>query len=110
MNLSLIFDLISHFSWLIFILVIVGFFKTPPAIFVTFTFFVKVFIALFLIYRFNPYHKVVFNDLDRRLAFSAGGLILLFSFTDYVAMFLDQIKSIVQTLLPFKNLYDIRRS
>ena len=94
-----IFKWVSRLSWLIFILLIIGYFKTPPAFFVTFTFFVKVFIALFLIYRFNSYRtKITFTELDRKIAFSAGCFILLFSFTDYVAVFTNELKSFVSKI------------
>jgi hypothetical protein len=83
-----------------FFLIIVGFFQTPPAIFVTFTFLLKVFLGCFLIYRFNSYRsKVSFTELDRKIAFSAGSFILLISFTDYVSMFTDELKLIVRSLL-----------
>lgn len=35
-------------------------------------YYVKIYISLFLLYRFNPFNKIVFNELDRKIAFSAG--------------------------------------
>ena len=39
--------------------------------------FVRIYISLFLLIRFNPFQKIVFTDLDRKIGFSAG----LFLFT-----------------------------
>jgi len=35
-------------------------------------YFAKIYVSLFLLYRFNPFNKIVFNELDRKIAFSAG--------------------------------------
>ena len=43
-------------------------------------YFVKIYIGLFLFVRFNPFNKIVFNDLDRRIAFSAGIFLLMTTF------------------------------
>jgi hypothetical protein len=37
---------------------------------------VKIYICFFLIYRFNPFRTTKCNDLDKRIAFSAGFFLL----------------------------------
>ena len=83
------------------ILFIVGFFQTTPVVFNHFTFVLKVFTALFLIYRFNPYmnHQTTFTALDRELIMFAAIFILLASFTDYVNDFLHNAQKIVGGIL-----------
>ena len=39
-------------------------------------FIMKVFVSGFLIIRFNPYSRVVFSPLDKKIAFSAGFFVL----------------------------------
>lgn len=39
-------------------------------------YYVKIYVCLFLLYRFNPFTKIVFNELDRKIAFSAGLFLL----------------------------------
>jgi hypothetical protein len=56
-------------------------------------FWVKVYIALYLLWRFNPFFPAVFNDFDRRIVFSAG----LFMFTvtiveSYFKSYLNELK------------------
>uniref|UniRef100_A0A6C0BBA7 Uncharacterized protein n=1 Tax=viral metagenome TaxID=1070528 RepID=A0A6C0BBA7_9ZZZZ len=35
-------------------------------------YYAKIYVSLFLLYRFNVFNKIKFNDLDRKIAFSAG--------------------------------------
>ena len=39
-------------------------------------YYVRIYICLFLIWRFNPFRHITFTDLDRKIAFSAGLFIL----------------------------------
>jgi hypothetical protein len=60
--------------------------------------FIKVYISLFLIWRFNPYRETKFSSLDRKIAFSAGFFLLTTSFlqnilVSYKNNFLDKIKN-----------------
>ena len=38
--------------------------------------FIKIYISLFLIYRFNPFRRVRFTGLDAKISFSAGVFLL----------------------------------
>ena len=56
-------------------------------------FWLKVYIALYLLWRFNPFFPAVFTDFDRRIVFSAG----LFMFTativeSYLESYLNELK------------------
>jgi len=78
------------------ILFIVGFFKTTPALFITFTFCVKVLMALFLLYRFTHFKKQIrFTLLDREIILASAFFILITSFTDYINQFLKEAQNIV---------------
>jgi len=39
-------------------------------------YYMRIYICLFLIWRFNPFQKVEFTELDRKIVFSAGVFIL----------------------------------
>lgn len=43
----------------------------------TVTFYFKIFVTLFIIYFFNPYKTIKFNDFHRRMIFTAGTFLLL---------------------------------
>ncbi len=62
-------------------------------------YYIRIYICLFLIYRFNPLRKIEFNELDRQIAFSAGLFLLTTSaLNNYIIILqtymLDFIKSI----------------
>lgn len=51
----------------------IGFGIAKPAIVTSLDYYLKIFLALYLLYRFNPLRKEFeFKELDRRVAFSAG--------------------------------------
>lgn len=97
MSYSLYFvKLLGYIYTLFMILFIIGFFKTTPPVFVTFTFVVKVVMALFLLYRFNPYFNKGFHftKLDQEIVLFSSFFILVSSFTDYTQHFLVEIQKI----------------
>jgi hypothetical protein len=99
--------LIGYIYTLFLVLFIVGFFQTRPPVFETFTFVVKVVMALFLLYRFNPYvnKRFHFTKLDQEIILFSAFFILVSSFTDYINEFVDEIQAIVlrmrQSILKF---------
>ena len=71
---------------------VIGFFMARPPLFATFTFVVKVAMALFLIYRFNSFNDYKkFTEIDREIVMFSAGFILVSSFTDYINMFVDTV-------------------
>ena len=86
------------FGWITkitFVLFFIGFINKTPDIFVEFYSIVKIFLGIFLIYRFNSYRndKVVFTELDRRVCYSAGIFIILISFIDVTNKYIDIIRT-----------------
>jgi len=54
--------------------------------------YVKIYISLYLLWRFNPFRKIKFDDLDRKVAFSSG--LFLFTTTivnQIISSYLNQI-------------------
>lgn len=90
-------NFITYFSYItkaVTFLFIIGFFNEKPTSLIEINFFIKVIIALFLMYRFNKYReKVVFTDLDRKVAYSAGVYILTISFIDIIEHYVEIIRS-----------------
>jgi len=50
----------------------------------TLDYYAKVYVCLFLLYRFNPFRTIEFNELDRKIAFSAGVFLLSTTFINDV--------------------------
>ena len=76
------FNIFIGISWFLLILTTTGIFNEYPDIFLKGSFYVQIYICLFLIWRFNPLRHFIFNvpftftNLDRKIAFSAGLIIL----------------------------------
>jgi hypothetical protein len=83
------------------ILFILGFFQTTPPVFNTFTFVLKVVMAIFLVYRFNPYfnNHTTFTPLDREIIMFSAFFILVSSFTDYVNYFIHTAQKVVTGII-----------
>uniref|UniRef100_A0A6C0JLL9 Uncharacterized protein n=1 Tax=viral metagenome TaxID=1070528 RepID=A0A6C0JLL9_9ZZZZ len=78
---------------------IYGLIYTEPIIFIQINFLVKVIIGLYLMYKFNDFNKhktIEFTILDKKICFSAGLYLIVFSFADIINNYLNKIKMIVQ--------------
>ena len=73
-------NMFDLFLWISYILIVVsafGFSQSAPKYLHILDYSVRTYICLFLIWRFNPFHKrVIFTSLDRKIAFNAGLFIL----------------------------------
>jgi hypothetical protein len=74
-------------------LTIIGVSFTEPAYLVQIEYYLKIYIGLFLIYRFNSYRqKIEFNELDRKLAHSSGIILLTTIFMEEIAVYTEKLK------------------
>jgi hypothetical protein len=71
------FNLFIIISYTLIFITFFGFSQKAPKILGFIDYYVRIYICLFLIWRFHPFKKVEFTNLDRKIAFSAG----LFIFT-----------------------------
>jgi hypothetical protein len=93
---------LTVFKWITILTVVLflfGVIENKPKMFLEFTFVIKLFLAFFLIYRFNKYRKdkdnLKFTDLDRRICYSAGIYIVIISFVDYITALSENIRGIL---------------
>lgn len=95
-------SIFSKITIVVVVLFLVGIFQEKPLLYLKFNFFVKILLALFLIYRFNSYrnNKIVFTELDRKVCYSAGKFILVFSFIDYFNHYTYKIREVI---LPYSE-------
>jgi hypothetical protein len=72
-----LFNLIIYVSYFLIVLSFFGLSKEAPVYLSSLDYYIRIYICLFLIWRFNPLrHTYEFTDLDRKIAFSAGLFIL----------------------------------
>ena len=77
-----VFNIFIAVSWLLLLLTFTGIFNEYPQAFYKLAFYMKIYICVFLIWRFNPLRQflvkkpIIFTTLDRKIAFSAGIIVL----------------------------------
>ena len=67
-----IFNIVTYITWFLYIVITLGLSVTASKYLDIVTFIFRTYVSLFLIYRFNPFRQVKFNELDGKIAFSAG--------------------------------------
>ena len=90
--------LLTTISFLIYLITLFGIYKFKPDYITYLETIVKIIIGILLVMRYNPltYHNKKFTDIDRRICFSAG--ILLLINTSIIAYVKKEIESRVQYL------------
>ena len=72
-----IFDIVIYFTYFLIIISSLGLSESAPQYLHTLDYYIRVYICLFLVWRFNPLRtSFEFTNLDRKIAFSAGAFIL----------------------------------
>ena len=62
--------------WILYIFAVFGISSRAPQYMGLLQSLVKIYISLFLIYRFNPFRQVKFTSLDTKVSFNAGVFLL----------------------------------
>ena len=96
---SQVFTVIIYLTWILYIAIALGLSASAPQYLDDLQYYVKIYICLFLIYRFNPFRRVQFTELDSRIAFSAGLFLLATTaIGSFLKNYLKQIKNFVSSL------------
>ena len=69
---NLIFNIIIIFSYTCGALIVFGLYPNAATYLANVDYYVRIYVSLFLLLRFNPFRHITFTDLDRKVAFSAG--------------------------------------
>ena len=91
--------LFNGFLYLTYILIIVSFFglsNSAPIYLEKLDYYIRIYVCLFLIWRFNPLRNVTkFTNLDKKIAFNAGMFILTTTvLNQYLVYIKDKAKDI----------------
>jgi len=86
-------------SYILILISYLGYYTTAQSYLITIDYYIRIYICLFLIWRFNPFRKLDnFNVLDRKIAFSAGLFILTTTaFNNYLIQFQNRIRNILHS-------------
>lgn len=91
------FDVITLLMLFIFVY---GLVYNEPILFIQINFLIKVIIGIYLIYKFNDFrnHKsITFTVLDKKICYSAGIYLLIFSFADVINSYFNKIREMLKT-------------
>ena len=91
-----LFNLFIYVSYFLIIVSALGLSESAPKYLADLDYYIRIYICLFLIWRFNPLRShYEFTDLDRKIAFSAGAFILTTTaLNQYLLDFKDKIKQL----------------
>ena len=100
MNLYLLqkhgFTIIIYLTWVLYFAILLGLSANAPQYLDDLQYYVKMYVSLFLIVRFNPFTRVRFNELDGKIAFSAGVFLLTTTaINSLLEMYLDKLKGYI---------------
>jgi hypothetical protein len=96
-----LFNIFIYVSYFLIIVSSLGLSESAPKYLQNLDYYVRIYICLFLIWRFNPLRSYYeFTDLDRKIAFSAGLFILT---TTALNQYLDVFKQKTTTFIEKKN-------
>jgi hypothetical protein len=91
------FDYITIFTYILYIVIALGLSTSAPTYLTDLLFYTKMYISIFLIYRFNPFTLTKFTPLDAKIAYNAG-IFLLFTtlLNSVIVNYINFFKMIVQ--------------
>lgn len=88
-----VFDVVLYISYALYIAVALGLSAAAPQYLDELQRYMKLYVSLFLIYRFNPFRRVKFTELDAKIAYNAGWFLLATTFVDGILKtYLENIK------------------
>lgn len=100
-----LFDIIIYISYFLIILSSLGLSESAPKYLQSLDYYIRIYICLFLMWRFNPFRSYIeFTNLDRKIAFSAGLFILTTTaLNQYLVNFKQKVRTFIVNYLKKNN-------
>lgn len=88
------FTFVMILSWVLYILFAFGLSSSAPIYLNDLQYYIKIYVSLFLILRFNPFRRVKFTELDRKIVFASGIFLLgTTAISSFLTSYILNIKS-----------------
>ena len=95
-----VFTITIWVTWILYIIIALGLSVRAPEYLDTLQYYVKIYICLFLMYRFNPFRRVRFTSLDAKIAFSAGVFLFTTTYINVIIQsYLKEISGFIKQLI-----------
>jgi hypothetical protein len=78
-----VYDFLIYFTYFLYFAIALGISATAPKYLDLVNYYTKIYVSIFLILRFNPFTKIKFTGLDKKIVFTAGIFILFSTFPIY---------------------------
>jgi len=92
------FTFIMYLTWILYFIILLGLSAKAPQYLNDLQYYVKIYVSLFLILRFNPFRQTRFTKLDASIAFSAGVFLLTTTAIDKIVItYLKDIKAYLRS-------------
>jgi len=99
-----VFDYVTFFSYFLYIVVALGLSASAPQYLDDLLFYIKLYVSIFLIYRFNPFRRTKFTPLDAKIAYNAGIFLLVtIAINSVIKSYIDLFKSYLQLFVNNKK-------
>ena len=85
-----VFDIVVYITYFLIILAALGISQYAPTYLNDLDYYVKIYVSLFLIIRFNPFIHLKFTELDRKIAFTSGLFLIT---TTAISQYLSKISN-----------------
>ena len=93
-------DFVTYITYFLYISVAFGISATAPKYLDDLLFYTKMYVSLFLIYRFNPFRRIKFTSLDAKIGYNAGIFLLAATVINSVLInYIDVFKTNVKTFI-----------
>lgn len=76
------FDIVLYLTYILYFVILFGLSVNAPRYLYILDFFFKLYISLFLIWRFNPFRSVPFTSLDKKIIFNAAVFLFIITITN----------------------------
>ena len=97
---TIIFNIVIYTTYILYLLITLGLSENAPEYLDNIQYYTKLYISLFLIYRFNPFRQVKFTSLDAKITFSAGLFLLSTTFVNsIIKSYLSDIKIFLHKII-----------
>ena len=96
---STAFQFVLYLTWFLYFVIAFGLSANAPEYLNDMQYYVKIYVSLFLIIRFNPFRHIKFTELDAKIAFSAGIFLITTTAIDKILItYLQEIKQYLSFL------------
>lgn len=101
-----VFDYVTFFTYFLYIVVALGLSASAPQYLDDLLFYTKLYVSVFLIYRFNPFRQTKFTPLDAKIAYNAGIFLLVtIAINSVIKSYIDLFHSYLQLFVNNKKQY-----